>query len=107
MDRLPAPPLPDWLAKMLPFERYLVPVDGYRLHVMETGAGTPVVMLHGNPSWGFLYRKVAAALAGEPLRIILPDLLGLGLSDKPRDPRVHTLEMHARLIARLHDALGL
>jgi haloalkane dehalogenase len=103
-----APPLPEWLDRQLPFRRSLVDVGGgVRMHVMEQGSGRPVLMLHGNPTWGFLWRKVAVALAGEPLRIILPDLVGLGLSDKPRDPAAHTLENHARWLGALLDALAL
>jgi cis-3-alkyl-4-acyloxetan-2-one decarboxylase len=107
--RQPPPALPDWLAAMLPLERSVVEVDGHRLHVMEQGrgAGRPVLLLHGNPSWGFLYRKVAAALAGEPLHLVMPDLFGLGLSDKPRDPAAHTLEAHGAAIAGLIERLEL
>jgi haloalkane dehalogenase len=106
MHAIQAPVLPDWLARQLPFRRSLVDVgDGLRMHVMEQGAGRPVVMLHGNPTWGYLWRKVALALAGEPLRIILPDLVGLGLSDKPRDPALHTLENHARWLGALLDTV--
>jgi haloalkane dehalogenase len=102
----PAPALPEWLARQLPFRRSLVDVgDGLRMHVMEQGAGRPVVMLHGNPTWGYLWRKVAAALVGDPVRVILPDLVGLGLSDKPRDPAAHTLENHGRWLAALLDAV--
>ncbi len=100
------PALPEWLDRQLPFRRSLVDVGGgLRMHVMEQGSGRPVVMLHGNPTWGFLWRKVALALTGEPLRIILPDLVGLGLSDKPRDPRLHTIENHARWLGTLLDTL--
>ena len=77
MKKLPSPALPEWLAAMLPVERYCVEVDGWKLHVMASGRGRPVLALHGNPSWGFLYRKVAHALAGEPVRVVMPDLLGL------------------------------
>jgi haloalkane dehalogenase len=77
------------------------------MHVMETGAGLPVLMIHGNPTWGFLYRKVAAALSAEPLRLIMPDLIGLGLSDKPRDPAVHTLDNHQRWMRSLIEQLEL
>jgi len=106
--RLPAPPLPDWLGRMLPFTRYRVAVgDGLAMHVMEQGAGRPVLMVHGNPSWGFLWRKVAARLSGHPLRAVMPDLVGLGLSDKPRDAGFHTLENHAARLGKLVDALGL
>jgi pimeloyl-ACP methyl ester carboxylesterase len=105
---LPAPPLPDWLARELPFRRALVDVGGgVRMHVMEQGAGQPVLLLHGNPTWGYLWRKVALALAGQPLRLVMPDLIGLGLSDKPRDPAVHSIDQHARWVGALVDALGL
>jgi pimeloyl-ACP methyl ester carboxylesterase len=103
--RLPAPPLPGWLARLLPLARSLVDVDGARMHVMEQGRGVPVVLLHGNPSWGFLWRKVAAELAGDELRLIIPDLVGLGLSDKPRDPSLHTIEHHSRWLNTLLDRL--
>jgi pimeloyl-ACP methyl ester carboxylesterase len=107
VHRLDAPPLPDWLERMLPFRRYCVQAGAYRMHVMESGPedGRPVLLLHGNPTWGFLWRKVALALSGHPLRVVMPDLLGLGLSDKPLDPRVHTLELHAWQLASLIDAL--
>jgi haloalkane dehalogenase len=101
-----APSLPSWLAAQLPFSRSLVSVGEWRMHVMQAGQGLPVLMLHGNPSWGFLWRKVAAALAPEPLRLIMPDLIGLGLSEKPRDPRLHTLENHARWLNAALDALA-
>lgn len=104
--RLPAPPLPAFIARVLPLERYLVDAGGSRFHVMERGAGASVVFLHGNPTWGFLWRNVAAALAGTKLRLVLPDLVGLGLSEKPRDPRFHTLENHARLVGALLDEVA-
>lgn len=106
MTRLPAPPLPDWLEAMVPFDRYLVDVDDRRMHVMEVGEGPTVLCVHGNPTWGFLYRKVAQALAGEA-RVIMPDLVGLGFSDHPRDPSVHTLEDHIGWMGSLVDALDL
>lgn len=101
--------LPPWILRQLPdgVERRQVPIAGHSIHVMEFGEGQPVFMLHGNPAWGFLYRKVMAALRGQPVRCIVPDLVGLGLSDKPRDPGVHTLENHAAWIGGLIDALAL
>ena len=71
------PSLPEWIARQLPQggTRNLVDVGGHRMHVMEWGAGPPVLLVHGNPTWGFLYRKVVAALRGEPLRLIVPDLI--------------------------------
>ena len=99
---LPAPHLPAWLEKMVPFRRYLVQAGDYRNHVMEIGEGRPVLCVHGNPSWGFLYRKVALALSGQPVRMIMPDLIGLGLSDKP-GAAAHTLENHITWFGKLID----
>ncbi len=106
MVRLSAPALPDFIARELPFERSLVRAGGVSLHVMEAGRGPAVVFLHGNPTWGFLWRKVAPPVAAAGLRVVLPDLAGLGLSEKPRDPAFHTLENHARVVGALLDAVA-
>ena len=100
------PELPDWLAAMVPYRRSLHDVGGQRMHLMQTGEGPPVVLLHGNPTWGFLYRKVVRELEGAGLRLILPDLVGLGFSDKP-DASAHTLANHQRWLARLLGELDL
>lgn len=104
----PALPLPDWLDRMLPFRRYLLQVNGHAMHVMEQGPeGAPVVLLlHGNPTWSFLWRKVAVALGQAKLRLVMPDLVGLGLSDKP-PAEVHTLDFHAAQLEGLLRQLGL
>lgn len=113
MRRFDPPELPSWLSEMVPFERFSVEVEGRRMHVMTSGPedGPPVLLLHGNPTWGFLYRKVARAVGrhedGARLRLVMPDLIGLGFSDKPRDPALHTLENHGRWIGELIDGLGL
>ncbi|HVU75134.1 MAG TPA: haloalkane dehalogenase [Mycobacteriales bacterium] len=66
--------------------------------------GEPVLCLHGEPSWGFLYRHVATALAEAGLRVIVPDLVGFGRSDKPALVTDHTYERHvAWMIAALLD----
>lgn len=73
---------------------------------MEAGAGPTAVLLHGNPTWGYLWRNVAKALAGAGIRAVLPDLAGLGLSEKPRDPAFHTLDNHARIVGALLDTVA-
>ena len=100
-------PLPDYAAAMLGpgYKSYLVEVGpGIKMHVLETGTGYPVYMQHGNPTSGFLYRKVAAALPKDRFRIIMPTLVGLGFSSKV-PASAHRLENHLRwtasLIARL------
>ena len=103
------PALPAWLDSMFPpgARRRYVDVGGPRMHVFEWGAGLPVVMLHGNPSWAFLWRKVVAAVlsSGQRLKLIVPDLIGLGLSDKP-PADAHTLEHHGAWIGALLDQLA-
>jgi haloalkane dehalogenase len=107
LPRTQAPPLPAFLERELPFARSLVELGGVRLHVMEAGRGpTTAVFIHGNPTWGFLWRRVAGPLAADGLRVLLVDLVGLGLSDKPRDPAYHTLEHHAHLVGALLDDLA-
>ena len=50
--------IPHWLFKQLPYNHYSVNVNGKSMHVMEKGAGRPIVFVHGNPMWGYLYRKI-------------------------------------------------
>lgn len=108
LDRRDAPELPPWLARMLPFERYAVRLGEHLVHVMEHGdpKGRPVLLLHGNPTWGFLYRKVAHELERDGFRLVMPDLVGLGYSDKP-GAAFHTLTNHGAVIDALISALGL
>jgi pimeloyl-ACP methyl ester carboxylesterase len=108
----PEPPeLPGWLARMFPdgMRRRMVDADGAWVHVAEWGPSDaqPVVLLHGNPSWGFLWRKVVRELAGERMRLVVPDLVGLGCSAKPHDASIHTLTNHGRWIGNVLDRLGL
>lgn len=100
--------MPFWISEQLPFDRYAVDVgDGLRMHVMEQGEGTPVLSIHGNPTWAYLSRKIAAELEGEPIRLILPDLIGLGFSDAPPDRRAHTLRNHSDWVVSLLRQLDL
>lgn len=77
------------------------------MHFLDEGKGPPVLCLHGNPSWSFLYRDLVRDLL--PChRVIVPDHLGCGLSEKPQDPSLYTLRKHVdRLEALLlHLRLG-
>jgi len=108
MKRLPPPELPDWIDRQLPegVTRYRAEAGGRTLHVMEAGAGRPVLMVHGNPTWSFLYRKVIAALSGAGLRCVAPDLAGLGFSDRPAADW-HSIENHAACVRELVEGLDL
>lgn len=99
--------MPEWLADQLPFKRRVFSDAGHDIHFIDEGEGSPVLLLHGNPTWCYLWRKVIRILADNDLRVIAPDLVGLGLSDKPRDPATHTLDFHADRISALVRALDL
>lgn len=57
-------------------------INGFKYHYVDEGSGEPVVMVHGNPTWSFYYRKLVTALSNR-YRTIVPDHIGCGLSDKP------------------------
>lgn len=71
---------------------------------MEHGGGRPVLLFHGNPTWGYLYRKVVAELADDGFRLIMADLAGLGFSDQVPAGQF-TLLNHARWMGDLIDRL--
>jgi cis-3-alkyl-4-acyloxetan-2-one decarboxylase len=103
-----APALPDWIARQLPpgFRDVDLATRGERMHAMiwEPKAATKtLVMVHGNPTWGFLWRRVIAAL-GDRYRIVVPDLIGLGRSTKPA-ASAHTIEHHADWLGDALDQL--
>jgi haloalkane dehalogenase len=84
--------------------------DGLRMAYVQAGPadGEPVLLLHGEPSWSFLWRKVMPTLAAAGLRAIAPDLIGFGRSDKPAGVAEHTYARHVEWVRRLaFDALGL
>jgi haloalkane dehalogenase len=79
--------------------------DGIRLAHVDEGDGLPVVMLHGEPTWGFLYRKLMPPLLDAGFRCVLPDLPGFGRSDKPVDDGWYSYDRHTAAIASLLEAL--
>lgn len=70
--------------RLYPFESRFHDVGGLRMHYVDEGAGDPVVMVHGNPTWSFYWRELIKALRGTH-RCIAMDHIGCGLSDKPND----------------------
>jgi len=95
------------LKKHYPFTGRRLDLDGLSYHFLDEGAGAPVVMVHGNPSWSFYYRNLVLALR-DRYRCIVPDHIGCGLSDKPGDDRYdYTLARRVDDLERLIDHLGL
>ncbi|MBI4362565.1 MAG: alpha/beta fold hydrolase [Euryarchaeota archaeon] len=101
-----APTLPGWLRPHYPFPTRKVAVEGGKMSTVDTGRGPPVVLLHGNPTWSYMYRAAIRLLQGRH-RVIAPDHLGFGLSDKPPDPGDYTLEGHIRRLQQVVDRLDL
>jgi haloalkane dehalogenase len=74
---------PAWLEPdLLPFTSHQIEVDGARVHYLDEGSGPVLLMLHGNPTWSFLYRTIVAGLR-DRFRCIAPDFPGFGLSEAP------------------------
>jgi pimeloyl-ACP methyl ester carboxylesterase len=97
---------PDWVSSSLfPAEsRYFDGSDGV-LHYVDEGTGEPLVLVHGTPTWSFLYRSTIGTLSSE-FRVIAVDHLGFGLSDKPADAPYRPAD-HARRFAEFVDSLDL
>lgn len=75
-------PDPGQYRELFPFAPHYMRIGGHRCHYVDEGTGAPVVMVHGNPTWGFYYRRLIQALAPTH-RTIVPDHIGCGLSEKP------------------------
>jgi haloalkane dehalogenase len=95
------------VSSLYPFASHFLDRNGLRYHYLDEGSGAPIVMLHGNPTWSFYFRNLVAALR-DSYRVIVPDHIGCGLSDKPNDSRyAYTLAERARDLEALLDHLGL
>ena len=81
-------------------------LDGLRMHYVEEGSGDPVLLLHGEPTWAYLYRRMIPILA-ENSRVIAPDFIGFGRSDKPTDIGWYTYDRHCDSIVQLVEELDL
>lgn len=88
--------------RLYPFASHFFERHGLRLHYLDEGAGAPIVMLHGNPTWSFYYRRLVLGLR-DRYRCIVPDHIGCGYSDKPTS----TAEYDFRLQTRIDDLAAL
>ncbi len=97
--------VPQAINHLYPFETKYVTIGGQRMSYVDHGQGPAVVMLHGNPTWSFYYRDLIKGL-GDRYRVVAPDHVGCGLSEKPqRYP--YTLARHIDNLERLLDHLNL
>jgi haloalkane dehalogenase len=88
-----------------PFKARFSDAPGFRMHYIEEGRGEPIVMLHGQPTWGYLYRRLIPPLALDH-RVVVPDHMGFGKSETPSD-RTYTLQTHVENLSALLDDLDL
>jgi len=92
---------------LYPFESHFLARGNHRLHYLDEGRGDPVVCLHGNPTWSFYYRNLVTALRSDH-RVVVPDHMGCGLSDKPTDSEYeYLLERRVQDLEALLDHLEL
>jgi len=91
------------------FEPHYVEVDGVRVHYVDEGPAPaePVLMLHGEPSWSYLYRKMIPIITAAGYRAVAPDLVGFGRSDKPVQREDYTYQRHVDWMRGLLEALDL
>jgi haloalkane dehalogenase len=84
-------------------------MSGLRMHYVDEGPADadPILLLHGEPSWSYLYRKMIPPLADAGLRVIAPDLIGFGKSDKPTRKRDYSYAIHVAWMRQFIEALDL
>lgn len=93
-----------------PFAPHFVQIQDLRMHYLDEGPGDSseiILLLHGEPSWSYLYRKMIPPLAKNGYRVIAPDLIGFGKSDKPTDPEIYTYLQHVNWLKEFVLALDL
>jgi haloalkane dehalogenase len=102
-------PKPAWLEPLFPWEQKALTVNGRLMAYVDEGPrdGQPVLLLSGNPTWGFLYRDFIGPLTAAGYRAIAPDWVGAGYSDHPRIDAVLTMAHHIADLVSLIDQLDL
>jgi haloalkane dehalogenase len=92
-----------------PFAAHYVTIDGLRMHFVDEGRrdAAPLLLLHGEPSWSYLYRHMITPLADGGLRVVAPDLIGFGKSDKPARRSDYSYARHVRWLRLFIETLDL
>jgi haloalkane dehalogenase len=91
------------------FEPNYLEIEGYRIHYLDEGHanGEVILMLHGQPTWSYLYCKMVPILNAAGYRAIVPDLIGFGRSEKPVSMETRSFAFHVATHTQLVKALGL
>lgn len=100
---------PEWLEPLFPWQQKALVTNGRTMAYLDEGDadGRPILLLSGNPTWGFLYRDFVEPLKEAGFRAIVPDWVGAGYSDHPRDDRALTFAHHIADLVSLVDQLDL
>jgi haloalkane dehalogenase len=88
------------------FAPHYVDFEGMRMHYVDEGSGEPLLLLHGEPTWSYLYRRMIPPLSAH-FRCVAPDYLGFGRSDKPLRIEDYTYDLHAASVRAFVEALDL
>jgi haloalkane dehalogenase len=94
--------LPDF-----PYPPRFVEINGLQVHYVEEGAGETLLCLHGEPTWAFLYRKMIPRFVGAGKRVVAPDFIGFGRSDKFTEISDYSFKLHYQTIESLIEKLDL
>jgi haloalkane dehalogenase len=94
--------LPDF-----PYSPCFVEVNGMRVHYLDVGSGKTILCLHGEPAWSFLYRKMVPLFVGAGQRVVAPDFIGFGRSDKFTDIQEYSFRLHYQTIEAFIEKLDL
>ena len=95
---------PDW-RRLYPFDSQTMRGDGLNYHYLDEGDGEPLLMVHGNPTWSFYWRNLVIAFRDQ-CRVVVPDHIGCGMSDKPQRYQ-YTLQQHIDNLCQLVERLDL
>ncbi|MHB1127272.1 MAG: alpha/beta fold hydrolase [Bacillota bacterium] len=90
-----------------PFKSHYLKVNGRIMHYLDEGEGEPILLLHGNPTWTFLYRKFIPILVDAGYRVLAPDLISLGMSEKPTNDYHYSILHHTSNLAQFISILDL
>jgi len=95
--------------KDYPFQPHFIKIDNLQIHYIDEGPvnAKPILLLHGVPAWSYLYRHLIRNLAKAGTRVVAPDLIGFGKSDKPWDAAYHTYQSHVKWITEFISILNL
>jgi haloalkane dehalogenase len=97
---------PDWVNRdLFPFQSRFIEIDGHQMHYIDEGSGPVILFSHGTPEWSFGWRDLVRGLRGK-FRCVAPDLLGMGLSDKPAEAD-YSCAAHSERMAKIIEKLEL